>query len=169
MAKLRWCVPLLLVSVWSSPVLAKGPTTRIVISAPGLASAVEVTDPALLREFNIWSGPGVLIGGREQSHGFIVDWSRSIDRPPAGLVRYEVSFYVKSARLPLEEQRERLAYVVFYELDPARGGYVYLPGKGDSRYLLNSQTIYRGREGRWFHATDAWSAAAKRALAVIED
>ena len=44
--------------------------------------------------------------------------------------------------------------------DPATGqGYVYLPGKSDEPYRLNTKAIYRGREGNWFRANAAWQAA----------
>jgi hypothetical protein len=80
---------------------------------------------------------------------------------PAGLKRYEVSFYVTYANPPLASQQEQLAYVVSYEPDIAGGGgYVYLPGRGDDRYALNARTIVRGREGHWFRASEAWNRAA---------
>ena len=45
----------------------------------------------------------------------------------------------------------------FPSIDPATGqGYVYLPGKSDEPYRLNTKAIYRGREGNWFRANAAW-------------
>ena len=51
-----------------------------------------------------------------------------------------------------------LAYVVTYEYDPStRQGCVYLPGKTDEWYRLNSGSIWRrGLEGNWFAASSAW-------------
>ncbi len=57
---------------------------------------------------------------------------------------------------------ERLVYVVIYEYDPANDqGYVYLPGKTDEWYRLNVGTIFRGVEGNWFFARDAWERIAR--------
>ncbi|MCA1587024.1 MAG: hypothetical protein LC791_20390 [Acidobacteria bacterium] len=79
--------------------------------------------------------------------------------------RIPVSFYVKYANRPLASQQEQLAYVVSYEPDLADGaGYVYLPGRGDTRYALNARSIFRGREGYWFRASDAWNEAAMRLI-----
>jgi hypothetical protein len=51
---------------------------------------------------------------------------------------------------------------VFYEYDPANDqGYIYLPGKTDEWYRLNVGTIFRGVEGNWFFARDAWERIAR--------
>jgi hypothetical protein len=50
-------------------------------------------------------------------------------------------------------------------MDPATGqGYVYLPGKADEPYRLNTKAIYRGREGNWFRATAAWQTAFRNVV-----
>ena len=56
--------------------------------------------------------------------------------------------------------------MVTYAHDPLTGqGYVYLPGKNDPMYTLNTRSMYRyGREGQWFYATAKWQDAAERML-----
>jgi hypothetical protein len=148
----------------STVVSAKGPTTRIVVSSVLLSNPIEITDANIVKEFQVWTGPGTrsCIGGItncvEGTEGFIVDWlSGTVDQPRSGLQRYEVSFYTIDARLPVQQSTEHLAYVVSFEYDPSTSqGYVYLPGKGDQWFGLNSATIHRGNEGNWFRASGAW-------------
>jgi hypothetical protein len=110
MRNLRWYIALSVVCLMSSAVSGKGPTTRIVITAPDLASPIEIIDSDVLGSFVVWSGPGVDVNGQEQAEGFIVNWSRGVvAERPAGLPRYEVSFYAKHANRPLESQPEHLA------------------------------------------------------------
>ena len=165
MKNLRLFLALSILCVASALVFGKGPTTRIVLTAPGLASPIEIVDSNALSAFAVWSGPGVQVNSQEQTSGFIADWAHGVvtDRPN-GLPRYEVSFYAKYANRPLDSQQEHLSYVVLYEPDRDGGGYVYLPGKGDPHYALNVGTIFRGHEGQWFHATDAWNRAVRKAL-----
>lgn len=150
---------LCLLIVFSATILvfAKGITTRITITGAELRNPIEITDPESLKNFNVWSGPGTFVNDVEGNEGFIVDWaSGAVAERPSGLREFEVSFYVRYANRPFGEQSDQLAYVVLYSVDPATGrGYVYLPGKGDERYRLNTKAIYRGREGNWFHATPA--------------
>jgi hypothetical protein len=162
----RWYVALTILCISSASVSGKGPTTRIVLTAPGLVSPIEIIDSNVLSNFIVWSGPGVLVNSQEQAEGFIVDWRQGVvAQRPDGLPRYEVSFYAKYANRSLEAQHEHLAYVVSYEPDFSRGGgYVYLPGKGDDHYGLNVRTIHRGREGHWFHASEAWNRTVMKAL-----
>ena len=56
-------------------VFAKGTTTKITITGAGLPSPVEISDPAVLKNFNVWSGPGTRSNGVEGTDGFIVDWA----------------------------------------------------------------------------------------------
>ncbi len=166
MKSLRWWAPWLIVFWLAAPLWAKGTTTRIVLTASSLPVPLEITDPKLLDDFVVWAGPGVEVNGEEQLQGFIIDWRTGViaERPPR-LPRYEVSFYVKYPNRPLASQPEQLAYVVSYEPDLGAGlGYVYLPGRGDERYTLNTRTIFRGREGNWFRATDAWHQAAAKLI-----
>ena len=148
----------------STVISAKGETTRITVAGANLANPVEIRDINIVRRFQVWAGPGttVCVGGRsnciEGTEGFIVDWSSgAVAQRPTGLPHYEVSFYVTESRFPDQPGPEHLAYVVSYEYDPAASqGYVYLPGKSDQWYPLNSSSIYRGREGQWFRATRPW-------------
>lgn len=141
---------------------AKAETSRITIDGPDLKQPIEITDPKILANFDVWSGAGTSWTGpgattaRQKAHQFIIDWSRPVvTESPRGLTRYKVSFY---AKLP----EERLVYVVFYEFHPADDqGYVYLPGKKDDGYWLNVGTIIRGVEGNWFAASKAWERVAR--------
>jgi hypothetical protein len=138
---------------------AKGPTTKITIRDSNSGGSVDITDPAILREFNVWAGPGTFLNEVEGTEGFIIDWSSGIiTQRPTGLHRYEVSFHAIS----LNGADRASTYVVFYEHDgPSNQGYVYLPGKGDELYQPNSREIFRGHgfEGNWFLATNSWQRA----------
>ena len=151
----------------SAVISAKGETTKIQISGANLVNPVEITNASIVRQFQVWSGPGTSACSGSTSNcvegteGFIADWlSGAVADRPSGLQQYEVSFYVTDARFPGKPGSEHLAYVVFYQYDPATStGYVYLPGKGDRWFSLNSRSIYRDREGTWFRATRAWQDA----------
>jgi hypothetical protein len=141
-----------------SQLFAKSPIVKITIEGFDLKAPIEVTAPSILAHFNIWTGPGT--GSSEPGFNpnvpsFIVDWSYGpISNVPEALSTYEVSFY---AKLP----SERLAYVVYYIYDSsARRGYVYLPGRDDEFYRLNTGTIYRSVEGHWFRSWIAWDNVA---------
>jgi len=169
MKNLGWCVSLLM--VLGAPVLlsAKGLTTRITVKGPDLSAPVEITDPKILGAFNVWAGAGVRVNNIPQRDGFIIDWASGVvAERPNGLRRYEVSFYVKYANRPLEGQQEQLAYVVLYEPDAGgERGYVYLPGRADEWYGLNTRAIHRGLEGKWFRATNAWQRAVSPLLSQL--
>jgi len=148
------------------PLSAKGPTTKIVVTGASLTQPIEITDAAVLRPFLVWAGAGTrtCVGGItnciEGTTGFIVDWVNGpVDAPPSGLTSYVVAFYSESGgsdRTAVEE----LAYVVRYVYDAStRKGYVYLPGKGEPNYELNTSSIRRGVEGRWFGANLAWQTS----------
>ena len=142
---------LLATLVAPAPLAAKGPTLKISIKGASLTTPIELTEPGI-RAFNVWEGPGTFVNGVEQTGGFIIDWSKGIvAERPAGLQRYEVSFYAN-------HPGERVVYVVSYDYNPSiEQGYIYLPGKADEWYSLNTFSIYRrGLEGNWFHATSAW-------------
>jgi hypothetical protein len=129
-----------------------------------LANPVAITDPEVLRNFNVWSGRGTFSGGvspeTEGTEGFIVDWvSGAIADHPGGLRTYELSFYAP------HEHPDQLVYVVSYAVDPVTGqGYVYLPGKSDKSYGLNTSSIFRGCEGNWFRANAAWQTAFRNVV-----
>jgi hypothetical protein len=62
---------------------------------------------------------------------------------------FQVTFYAGTP------PNERIIYVVYYVFNPVTGhGYVYLPGRSDKWYGLNTFSIFRGEEGEWF---PAWS------------
>ena len=145
---------------------AKGTTTKIIITGAELQSPIEITDPDVLKDFNVWSGPGTFVNGVEGKDGFIVDWaSGAVTNRPNGLRAFELSFYVRYTNRPFPEQTDQLAYIVSYAVDPATGqGYVYLPGKSDQPYRLNTKAIYRGREGNWFQANAAWQSAFREVV-----
>ncbi len=131
---------------------AKGDTVKITIKGAGLTTPIEITERKI-RDFRVWAGPGVGVNGIEQTDGFVIDWSQgTVAKRPSGLQHYEVSFYTKLSK-------EGLVFVVSYEYDPSsKRGYVYLPGKGDEWYRLNTSTMFHGHglEGNWFRATSAW-------------
>jgi hypothetical protein len=152
---------LLVIFSTTTLVFAKGATTKITITGAGLRSPVEISDREVLKKFNVWSGPGTFANGVEGTEGFIVDWAFGAvtDRPNV-LRTFELSFYVRYANRPFNEQTDQLAYIVSYAVDPLSGqGYVYLPGKSDEPYRLNTRAIHRGREGTWFRANAAWQTA----------
>jgi hypothetical protein len=146
----------------TSRIYAKGPTTRITITGATLPNPVAITDPEVLRSFNVWSGRGTFSGNAEGSDGFIIDWvSGAIANHPYGLRlrSYELSFYAS------HEHPDQLVYVVSYVVDPVTGqGYVYLPGKSDTWYSLNTSSLLRGCEGNWFRANAAWQTAFGNAV-----
>lgn len=140
---------------------AKGATTKVIITGGELQGPIEITDPDVLENFNVWSGPGTFSNGVEGNEGFIIDWAAGVvtERPDA-IRKFELSFYVRYANRPFSEQTDQLAYVVSYAVDPATGqGYVYLPGRADEPYRLNTKAIYRECEGNWFRATAQWQSA----------
>ena len=156
-------VALLLLLVAPAQVFAKGETVKITIKGADLKTPIEITNPKILTEFPVWTGPGTSsVDPRFNSNapGFIIDWSQgAIEEPPKGLQRYEVSFW---AKLP----KKKLIYVVLYEYDPAtEQGYVYLPGRKDEWYRLNVGTIFHGVEGKWFRAWSVWNNVARPLLA----
>ena len=151
---------LLFISLLVASVAAKGPTTRIVITDIERGSVSEITSRSVLDKFQVWAGRGTYSGAADQqtegTEGFIVDWpAGTVEQRPGRLRRYELRFYVAPRNGPGEE----LAYVVLYEHDAAAArGYVFLPGRSDKHFGLNVGSIYRGLEGHWLRANDAWQS-----------
>jgi hypothetical protein len=143
-------ISLLLVA--PSRLAAKGKTVKIVVQGADLAKPIEISDPNILANFRVWTGPGT---SSNEAQGLIVDWSRgAIKELPERLLRYQVAFYV-------DGQNERVAYVVLYAFDPATShGYVYIPGRSDKYFDLNVRSIFRGVEGNWFRAWTVWENIA---------
>jgi len=155
---------LLTMSLLSPSLSAKGDMVKISIRGGGLTAPIEITNPKI-NAFNVWAGPGVVVNGAEQREGFIIEWPKgAVAHLPAGLQRYEVSFYEGR-----EAGEPSLVYVVDYACDPLTGkGFVYLPGRGDERFRFN-RTMWHGQglEGNWFRATDAWDAFVRPLIAPI--
>jgi hypothetical protein len=142
----------LILAAATTVVSAKGITTRIAIHGGGLAAPIEIADPVLVQQFNVWSGPGTFMNDIEGTEGFIIDWAAgAVQNIDSTRPQYEVLFFVSYPNA----RDSRMAYVVRYTSDTS-GGYVYLPGPNDSSYRLNTRAIHRGREGQWFRATRAW-------------
>ncbi len=51
-------VALLLLLVAPAQVFAKGETVKITIKGADLKTAIEITNPKILTEFPVWTGPG---------------------------------------------------------------------------------------------------------------
>lgn len=138
-------------------VLAKNETTRITIAGGGLATPIVITDPATLRRFNVWTGPGT--GGSAQgvqwkaTDGFVIESATPVNDPPSSLGRYEVTFLVDRQ----DRNGQNMAYVIFYEYD-AQGdrGFVYFPGRSDPQWRTNVFLILREIEGHWYPASQDW-------------
>ncbi len=140
----------LLLIIASTSLLGKGDVVRIIISRKTLAAPIEITDPAIVSHFNVWSGPGT---SSNEAKALNVDWSRGVANPPNELENYEVSF--------VTSRSDPSTYVVRYAVDPAtKIGYVYIPGKSDAGYADNVFLIYRGIEGKWFYASRDWQRLA---------
>src|SRR6202022_2726406 len=126
---------MLLLSV-PSPMLAKGKTSKITITGPGVKRPIEILDPKILANFSVWTGPGTNAGDRQ---GFIIDWFEGPMREtPTTLHSYQVTFYAGAS------PNERIVYVVYYAFSPGTTqGYVYLPGESDEWYGRNVRSIIR--------------------------
>ncbi len=152
MKRLTLFVIALLLPFFASSAFGKGKTVKITIEGAGLSAAIEITNPHVLASFNVWAGPNPAMGTSsfDSQPSFVVDWpSGPVSEPPRALPRHKVSFWT--------EDRERVAYVVFYAYDPVtKHGYVYLPGEGEDSHSLNVGTMIRGVEGNWFQAWHAW-------------
>lgn len=145
-----------------APLLAKGPTLKIVIQGADLATPIEIRDTKVLSSFAVWSGLGTYSnkpGFDPTTPSFVIDWSQgATPEPSESAPRHEVLFY--AAR-----PNERLVYAVSYVFDAVKGeGYVYLPGKSDENYKLNVHTIVRHVEGKWFHSWSKWDSIAQQLI-----
>jgi hypothetical protein len=143
-----------------SRLFAKGATSKILIQGADLAKPIKITDPGVLANFNVWTGPGTFStqpGFNANAPGFIIDWSQGpVIQLPQALLKYQLSFYV--GRPP----NEQIDYVVYYAVSLAtEQGYVYLPSKSDEWWRLNVRSIFRGVEGKWFRAWSAWERVAR--------
>jgi hypothetical protein len=137
---------------------SKGRTVKIEVRGDHLTSPIEITDPSVLKSFNIWNGPGVRINNEpvhmdpNKQAGAFIDWPKGmISERPGGLQRCEVLFYIEGRQPPHNR------YIVLYEFDLSmENGYIYLPGRGDESGRTNTFLISHGVEGNWFRSSNAW-------------
>ena len=144
---------LLILSV-PTPLLAKGKTVKITIKGADLKAPIEISDPKILENFQVWTGPGT---STDERPSLIIDWPQGpVTKPPQSLRRYQVSFYAGAPA------NERIVYVVYYAFSFGdEQGYVYLPGESDEWYRRNVRSIVRGVEGKWFRAWSDWERVAR--------
>jgi hypothetical protein len=169
MSRLLIAALALLINV-SAPALltAKAPTVKIAITDADQTTSVEIIDSSV-RQFHIWSGPGVRVNGVPEMEGFVADWSKgNVAEPPKDLRRYRVAFYTacdSREAASCRTSEPQLSYVVMYAYSPAADrGYVYVPGRGEQWYDLNTQSIARGVEGNWFLASTQWQRFVTRLI-----
>src|SRR5258706_7686631 len=94
----------LLILTVPTPLLAKEKTVKITIKRSDHERPIEISDPKILANFQVWTGPGTSSAERQ---GFIVDWSQGpVGEPPQALRRYQVSFHA--------DPNEQVIYVVYY-------------------------------------------------------
>jgi hypothetical protein len=128
------CVP--------TPLLAKGKTVKVTIKGAVLKTPIEISDPKILANFQVWTGPGT---------------------PPESLSRYQVSFHT--------DPNDQIVYVVCYAFSPGSvQGYVYVPGEVDEWHGLNVRSVARGVEveRKWFRAWSAWERVARPLIEQAE-
>lgn len=152
--RIRLAVILVLLSL-SAQIFAKDNTIRITITGTGLQTPIEITDPSIVSQFDVWSGPGT---DQNQTEGLNVAWHRGVAQVPKGLTVYTVSFLIS--------RPDSRTYLVRYAFDlTTKQGYVYVPGKADADYRDNVRLIYRGIEGHWFYASSEWETVANTFIA----
>ena len=139
--------------------LAKGKTVKITIKGGDHKRPIEISDPKILANFRVWTGPGTSSADRQ---GLIIDWSQGpVEEPPQALRRYQVSFHT--------DPNEQIVYVVYYVVSLGAGhGFVYVPGESDEWYGLNVNSIFRGVEGKWFRAWSTWERVARPLIEQAE-
>jgi hypothetical protein len=145
----------------ATPLLAKANTVKITIKGSNFKTPIEISDPKILANFQVWAGPGT---SSNEKQGLIIDWSQGpvVLRGHGGMYQnYQVSFHTGP--------NDQIAYVVLYGFSPGEEqGYVYLPGESDPWYGLNVRTVFRGVEGKLFRAWDAWERVARPLIEKAE-
>jgi hypothetical protein len=96
---------LLLTVFQPSSLRAKGITTRIVIEGLNLSAPIEITDPQILSNFAVWTGPGTSLnesaGQTTYPDGFVIRWPEGPTAEPSKeLPQYQVSFYTTDRKGP---------------------------------------------------------------------
>jgi len=165
-------IPYLLLAL---PLLAsaKSETTSIEI-AHKKRPFVTLSGPATAGQFTIWSGPGTAAGPPGEQgqmttgEGDIADWTAgSIELPQRKLAIFKVRFFCASQPEPPPEVSPEVAtshqcYGVRYAIDPeTQQGYIQIPPERDKDFPRNTQTIYRGVEGRWFRSSARWEEVVR--------
>ena len=144
----RMLVVLALIVAAAVPPLAKGNavTVRVDIKAAASTTVVAVTQPDLLDRSHVYAG--AFLG--PVTH-------RSID---VAWPRYVITLVVEP-RTPMPALAPTgvfKPYVMHYAVDPAGEGFLYLPGRGEDGYRLNTNLIIRdGDDGRWHRAEPTWA------------
>ncbi len=93
---------------------SNGETVKIIIDGDSISSPIEFTSPEIVRQFNIWNGPGVSTRGPDgvthppaymnpdNTSGRFIDWPRGkATDPPAAMQRLEVTFFIGGPRGPV--------------------------------------------------------------------
>jgi|SRR5689334_11142532 hypothetical protein len=129
---------------------AKGTTVKLTLTGPDLAAPIEIVEPAILEQSNVWEGSFI---------GVALDTA-----PRVSASIYTVRFDVQ----PPEWMRQapRAMYTVQLARD-ARSGelLLYLPGRGDAGYALNMTTMLRDTDdGRWHRPSSTWASSVERYL-----
>ena len=150
-----------LIATWLPARLdAKAPTVKVIINGHNEFAPIEITDPAI-RNFHVWAGVGARRNGVEEASGFIIDWAWGpVVEVPQGLPQFQVSFYTGPEQPDADfsaTAEPKLSYVVVYAYDAGAGqGYVYIPGHREPWYEVNTRSILRNVEGKWFRASSEW-------------
>lgn len=160
------------VGVFCTPVVtayAKGSPERIVITCRCLPHEIEITDAATLKLFDPWSGqfadwnsgPIELlpqVGESLQSHG--------LKSATLSKFSYHVFLFMEWRGRHSVYDRGKLKMIYSFRYEPSAAGArgrVYLPGKKDTLYLINSATILReGHDGNWVQASEVWEKLVKK-------
>ena len=127
---------------------AKGTTVGLIVSGPGLRHPLTVISQEAI-DANVWTGD------------FFDASSGHASAPPADWPRYQIQFKIAPARGEI-----RMMYAVDFVWNAnADRALVYLPGRGDERYYLNTHTVLRAdQDGHWFYAAPKWGRAIRHAL-----
>jgi hypothetical protein len=140
---------------------AKSQVTRIDVMR-GKAALVSIEAPAAA-QLTIWSGPGTASHAGEASAGDIADWKRGPVKAPAGGPVYEVAFLCEACE-PARQEAWRCYGVRYAPGKHGAPGLIQIPEAGDPEFPGNVQTIYRGVEGQWFHASPKWEEIVRARL-----
>lgn len=143
----RVCLCALLAALFAPTPLAfaKGSADKVIITGPGLAVPIEITDPSVLSQFNPWTGQ-------------FVDQDRTAATgTPEVPTPYEVLFYSNDGG-----GKSQLFYAFYYWRASGARGRVYLPQPQDKWYDMDNYTIARG--SGWFYASTDWDGFVERLL-----